>query len=172
MNKRSIAPEPSDAREIFNQACGAWQGAEIIGQKDLAVPIYGSALILSAFSVELFLKCLVIIDGSKKYKPTHLLNTLFDDLSHNRQAQISRAWEDTGRRKIQAVADNQGVDSDLRNLLSICAMAFRNIRYSFEGFRTAYYLWPLPPILYELICVERPEWAWARPADTLPKQPT
>jgi hypothetical protein len=91
------------------------------------------SMVLSAFTIELFLKCLLLLEG-KEIDPTHHLNVLWKKLSHKRKRRIEEAWDKEARPKIIQI--NQqfglGVPSDLPNALVRCGRAFEHIRYGYE----------------------------------------
>lgn len=52
-------------------------------------------MVLSAFAAELFLKCLLVLEGGTILS-THRLDVLFKRVSHKRQRKIQELWEADG----------------------------------------------------------------------------
>ena len=82
----------ADSQEIFNHACrflASDQFFRRIGKpgSGLEMTIAPPAMVLSAFAAELFLKCLLVLQGAG-VPTTHRLDTLFKRVSHKRQRRI------------------------------------------------------------------------------------
>jgi HEPN domain-containing protein len=118
------------------------------------------SMVLSAFAIELFLKCLLLLEG-KEIDRIHTLNVLYRRLSHNRKRRIEEVWEKEARPKVDMLNQQFGLGwpSDLPNALVTCARAFERMRYGYEYPDQPFYLGELPPILWRTILELRPEWA-------------
>ena len=118
------------------------------------------SMVLSAFAIELFLKCLLLLEG-KEVDRTHTLNALYQKLSHNRKRRIDEVWEKEARPKVDMLNRQFGFahPSDLPNALVTCAKAFEHMRYGYEDpDRQVFYLGELPTILRRTILDIRPDW--------------
>jgi hypothetical protein len=118
------------------------------------------SMVLSAFAIELFLKCLLLLEG-KEVDRIHTLNVLFRRLSHKQKRRIEEAWDKEARPKVDMLSKrfDLGHPSDLPNALVRCGRAFEHMRYAYEDpDRQVFYLGDLTPILWHIILELRPEW--------------
>lgn len=115
-------------------------------------------MVLSAFSCELLLKCLIAMQG-QPVEPTHRLDVLFRKLHPNTKRRIDALWEAECRPAADALCRQFGKPSDLPNALVMCGKAFENLRYAFEDpSKVVFYLGDLPRVLYNVILEMRPDW--------------
>jgi hypothetical protein len=129
-----MAPKPkqADALRIFDHAYRILS-AEIEmrnNPKDKEAAAKGS-IILSAFVLELLLKCLIVLDN-KIPGPTHSLSVLFRQLNHKHKRLIEAKWNNhpDGRAKITPFATHFKLPTDLPNAIVTCHRAFERMRYS------------------------------------------
>ena len=125
-----------------------------------------ASIILSAFVLELLLKCLIALD--KKIPPTtHSLSVLFRQLNHKHKRLIEAKWDadPSGRAKITPLARHLKLPTDLPNAIVTCHKAFERMRYFYEYDDGAYYyLQGLPPLIANVILDEiKPEWKSPHP---------
>jgi len=116
--------------------------------KRFAVPI-----ILAAFSIELYLKCLVVLDKGAIPPKLHELDKLFDDLETGTQSEIEFLW--AGHSAARNDADltayeartGQQLPRDLHELLKLGGRSFERMLYAYENshteslFALSYYRW-------------------------------
>jgi hypothetical protein len=120
-------------------------------------------IVLSAFTAELFLKCIILVEAGGTPR-THDLKELFDRLSEATRAQIENVWntEIAVRRKKEwdDLERFLKVARDLPSALAKGSNAFDRIRYSHEGNTDGvhYYLDDLPTLLERLILEMKPEY--------------
>ena len=173
-------PDKPTADGIFKQAESYFQAAhvlfmhatQLIGfQPQLIFP----STVCEAFSLELFLKCLMLVEGTQ-YKPGHDLEKLFDHLSVDSKAHI-RAHCERGLAQIQQMMNmahqqyqqtGKGMAEpppriDFEYALASSRRAFEAYRYVHEG-KSAMEPggnWLGKPILHSVrdrILILRPEW--------------
>jgi hypothetical protein len=106
-------------------------------------------IVISSFTSELFLKCLILLE-QRSPKGTHNLLTLYDQLTPEHQALVARHWDDMSLKWKNAIdADekvfNIKIPRDLKTALSDCGDAFKLIRYVYENPRKPlFYITHLP----------------------------
>ena len=89
----------------------------------------------ASFSLELYLKCLILIEGNT-YGKLHDLNKLFLKTKVDSQKKIRANYEPLKARKDAMFSAMKGVPTprtDFDFVLSASAKAFENFRYAFEG---------------------------------------
>jgi hypothetical protein len=159
-----------DPLNIFRQANCFYQALAILcnvepGNVQLAVTIGEPVMVVGAFTIELFFKCLVCIETGK-VPHSHNLRELFDQLSESTRARIQRTWDNdiAVHRKAEwdRVEAAIGIKAarDLPGALSAASKSFERIRYSYEG-NTAdvqYFLQDLPQLLRRVIVEIKPDW--------------
>ncbi len=125
----------------------------------LALP----AQVLSAFSCELFLKTLLILEGQQP-SDTHSLSGLYKRLGNKRKDRLSAMWDKAQVDKayfydaVEKVTGERPA-RDLRGALKTCGDAFISIRYHYEdGSKSRFYISDLPRILHDYILELKPEW--------------
>lgn len=115
-------------------------------------------LVLEAFSIELLLKTLLLIDG-KEVPPSHQLAILFRRLGPKLKRRIVDAWELRARPMLADLGPKLKLPTDLPNALVRCDRAFERLRYGYEDpERMVFYLGGLPPLLVDLVVELKPEW--------------
>jgi hypothetical protein len=159
--KRKKPSNPIDPKSVFQLACKfASTGMYVSERSNVQAAFMASpSMVLSSFATELFLKCLLLLEG-KEIDRIHTLNVLYRRLSHNRKRRIEEAWEKEARPKIDKLRQfGFAHPSDLPNALVTCARAFERLRYGYEDpDRQVFYLSDLPTILWRIILDIRPEW--------------
>jgi hypothetical protein len=134
-----------------------------------AQTIVTPTLVLSAFAAELFLKCLLLIEG-QKVEPIHRLDILFRRLSHKRKRRIEEMWNADARAKLEPIRTMKNVPTDLPNALVKCGKAFDQLRYFYEDPESViYYIGDFAWVLMRAIVEIKPEWA---PPEPPPIRPT
>jgi hypothetical protein len=116
------------------------------------------SMVISAFSIELFLKCILIIE--KQPAPLiHNLASLYKRISHKRKRRIDLLWEQHARPRLSHFATSENMPTDLGNALARCSTAFERLRYAYEDYaNVVYYLGDLPPILRNIVLEIHPDW--------------
>lgn len=127
----------------------------------LSVDLSRAAIVMSAFSSELFMKCLLLIEGSRSPK-IHDLDKLFGNLRKPTRRKIYDEWDkgDTAFEMILVVIEQQKgitLPRDLDSFLRMGAKTFSDLRYP-ERSETHFFLDRLPRILERVILGRRPEW--------------
>jgi len=121
------------------------------------------AIVLSAFSSELFMKCMLLLEGGKLER-THNLHCLFGKLTPSTQDKIAALWDAeiaTDKEQLDQLQAAAGVPvpRDLDGVLRACGDAFTAIRYEYEDpLRANFLMSELPPMLKEVVLVGRPDW--------------
>jgi hypothetical protein len=161
---------PIDALKIFEQAHGFYQALAILcnidpGNTALAVTIGEPVMVIGAFTIELFLKCLIYIESGSLPRREHDLKKLFDELSPEIQVRIEKEWEKIAEHHAEvwdSFEKSFGITMarDLRSALAAGGDAFRPIRYSYEGGNETlqFYLQDLPRALGRIVLELKPEW--------------
>jgi hypothetical protein len=164
-----MADEVDSPRKIAEQASRFLVANERLRRDDTmnekTLTVFGlPALVLSAFSCELFLKCILKIDG-QRVPPSHDLFTLFKRLREERQKRITAMWDAGSARRALSVrfaASELGLfkPQDLESSLKMSRNAFAQLRYIYEDreSKASYVLEDLPRILFVYIREMRPEW--------------
>jgi hypothetical protein len=113
-------------------------------------------IVLSAFASELFLKSLLLIEGSNEGWG-HGLFELFDKLSQEAKTDIEENWKAVlERKKDQGPFDPRS----LQELLKVGSKTFEVLRYAHEGVDgLQFHLSELPEALRTTIVARKPEWA-------------
>ena len=120
----------------------------------------------SAFSSELFLKCLYHIEKGHLPGGIHLLDRLFAKLTPATQRRLEQLWDEMAIQRKEILdnidrAEGRARPRDLRSNLAAGADGFRLIRYLYEGKggNFDFNLSDLPIILRHRILELKPEWA-------------
>jgi hypothetical protein len=87
-----------DPLKIFEQAHGFYQALAILcnvdaGNTQLGVTIGEPVMVTGAFTIELFLKCLICIETGSLPPREHNLRELFDQISPTIQTKIENEWK-------------------------------------------------------------------------------
>ena len=120
------------------------------------------ALVLSAFAAELYLKCLICIEGDS-VPPTHNLKNLFARLNGKTQRRLEEMWTASlpSREAMFEFAEREfgyTAARDLRSALADGGSAFEQLRYVHEGEpKTKYYLADFPRMIRKVIWEQRPD---------------
>jgi hypothetical protein len=119
-------------------------------------------IVLSAFASELFLKCLLLLEGTDLPK-MHGLHALFDLLAPDTKSRITALWDaDIEQKKDQwaAAQGDKPEPLDLPSALVGGGNAFAVLRYAHEGsVNLRFVLGDLPYVLRAAIIERKPEWA-------------
>jgi hypothetical protein len=129
------------------------------------------SMVISAFTIELFLKCILLLE-EQEVPDIHSLSGLFKRISHKRKRRIDELWERHARPFLAGFATSQGVPTDLSNALFQCSLAFQRLRYAYEtNFQgVKFYLGDLPRILRNVILEIKPEWGVPTTLPTYPNR--
>jgi HEPN domain-containing protein len=132
-----------------------------VQRKALVLP----GCVLSAFTSELLIKCLICIERGGKPPRGHDLLELFEKLSARTRKRLEAIWTDhlqLHRNKFEELQREVGLKlpSDLRSALALGGKAFELIRYLYEGLEEefAFYLGAMPDILGKVVLELRPDW--------------
>lgn len=133
-------------------------------------------MVLSAFASELFLKCLLVIEGKEipgwrnkasnpnaRPRDPHHLKNLFELLPRGTQFRVGDYWDfkvserHDQLREIE-IRDQVKIPRDLPTALAECGGAFVGLRYIYEDpSRTNFYITDLPDVLHDVV-LERTHW--------------
>lgn len=161
---------PIDPLKIFEQAHGFYQALAILcnvnpGNTQLAVTIGEPVMVIGAFTIELFFKCLICIETGSLPRREHNLGELFDKLGPSIQARVEKEWDKIAEHHTEVWdgferSFGTTMARDLRSALAVGGDAFRRIRYSCEGGNEGlqFYLQDLPRALGRIILELKPEW--------------
>lgn len=158
-----------DAKDVYRQAV-RFQLADFMIRKsavdetenvqnNLMMP----SMVLSAFSSELFLKCLLLLE-EKPSVETHRLNLLFGQLRDETKSIIRKQWSIAVATNERELIENEKklgitIPRDLDTALQDCGGAFVLLRYVYEAPNDAkFYIIDLPQVLREVIDQLTPEW--------------
>ena len=121
------------------------------------------AMVLSAFSAELFLKCLLILDGQRP-PDVHHLRTLFELLHPQRKVRIEELWDKSVAANVHEFENTERlldikIPRDLKTALSDCGNAFDGLRYVYEDpSKVKFYIIDFARIVRTVILEFRPDW--------------
>jgi hypothetical protein len=135
----------------------------------LAAQVVEPTMVLSAFTTELFLKCLVCLETSLTPQGHHLFE-LFEQITSATQAKIIHLWDtqivphrDPEWKFIESKKyhGDAKFSRDLPGALSDSSRAFEQIRYSYEpnSRQSDFNIIDLPRVLRRVILEMKPEWA-------------
>ena len=154
--------QPIEPEQIFNHAL-RFAGSDNYlrsgkGDNLFSMMVGHPSMVLSAFAIELLLKCLLVM--SKGDAPeTHHLGVLFRQLDHKHKRRIEELWNAGPRLKIQKWCKDLGHPDDLPNAINKCASAFEDLRYVYEDpGKALFYIADLPQLLIHFIVELRPTW--------------
>jgi len=169
------ALEGLDPLHIFLHGLGFHVAENALGKHvggpnvQLAAQLAEPVMVLSAFTTELFLKCLICLETTKTPQGHHLFE-LFEQLSPATQAKIVHLWDT----HIVPVRDpewtfiesqpgiGRKIHRDLPGALAASSRAFEKIRYGYEPKNrenSDFNVSDMPRILHRLILEMKPEWA-------------
>jgi hypothetical protein len=163
-----------DPLKIFEQAHGFYQALAILcniepEDTQLAVTIGEPVMVVGAFTIELFLKCLISLETGTLPTRVHHLKELFDKLTPATQIRIEAEWQKIAAHRSaewDGFENSLGIEiaRDLPSALAAGADAFQRIRYSYEGGNESlqFYLQDLPRALGRVILEAKPEWSGHR----------
>ncbi|CUU20835.1 hypothetical protein CDS [Bradyrhizobium sp.] len=120
-------------------------------------------IVMQAFSIELYIKCLICLEGHPIPRGHHLKN-LFDRLNGKTQKELSVLWtaDNESReafRKMLPAQFHSAVSDDVRQALSDGARAFEELRYAHEGEPACrFYIDTIPRMLRQIIWQRKPDW--------------
>lgn len=143
------------------------------GQKNphLMTVIASPHMVLSAFASELYLKCLLCVEGRATVPQTHNLKALFRDLSVLSRDRIEQLWNNYSNSPgVQSLwraiehTTNKKVPQEFSTHLALSSRAFDQLRYSHEDDSGTFLLGDLPEMLRSVILERRPLWATLRHA--------
>jgi hypothetical protein len=156
---------PINPKDVFNQAIAfafsdKWlrQSGTPTGVLQItAVP----SMVLSSFATELFLKCILLLDG-QDVPSTHRLDLLFRQLSNKRKKRISELWAEHVKANPHIYAHTAAprpIPDNLRDCLKECRDAFVLLRYAYEDRdKVIFYMGEFAYVLHAAIIEIKPEW--------------
>ncbi len=121
------------------------------------------AMVMSAFASELFLKCLLLLEGQTP-PDLHHLGSLYKRLHNKRKARIAQLWDAEVAAHANQFAENErrlgvSIPRDLKTALFDCGDAFEGLRYIYEDpLRVKFYIIHFAPILHRAVLEVRPDW--------------
>jgi hypothetical protein len=123
------------------------------------------ALMLSAFTSELYLKCLLCVE-SDSIPSTHNLKKLFELLKVPTRHEIDDLWDAHIHHpdllaiieKVRQMPKGKDIRLDLRYALDIGADSFMDLRYFYEKQESYYLLQDFPKLLKKAILKRFPSW--------------
>jgi hypothetical protein len=166
--------ENIDPHQIFMHARGFFIAEDALGSltarpnAQVAAHLVQPIMVLSAFTTELFLKCLICLETTKTPQGHHLFE-LFQQLKPDIQGKIIHLWDtlvipvrDPEWKLIETSRNFSAgrFKRDLPGALSDSSRAFEEIRYAYEpGSRNSNFnVIDLPRILHRVILEMKPEW--------------
>jgi HEPN domain-containing protein len=161
---------PLDAQRMYLHAWQFMMASEIVSSNEnkaahwAAQEMGNPIIVLSAFSSEIMLKSLVVLEG-KEFGETHRLDKLYKILSNSNQKKLCERWdarlnEEVIKTLFDAIENstNTPIQRDLPSVLYNCADAFKLVRYIYEGHEVRFFIYEFPRMVSELILTMRPEW--------------
>jgi hypothetical protein len=147
------------------------------GNKDpqLMSTIASPQMVLSAFAIELYFKCLLCIETGSAPQ-THNRKALFRELGPKTKARIEHLWSvhAVNLEELWAMMEKttgKPIPRDFSSLLDLSGRAFSEIRYVHEDPTGSFLVGDLPPVLRIVILERQPLWATLRhaPPTSLPR---
>jgi transcriptional regulator with XRE-family HTH domain len=166
INLPSDLPKPVKPKEVFRTAWGFSQTARILIEryrKQDGHHFIAPLAVNSALAVELYLKCLLLLEG-KSYAPVHDLKSLFDSVDTDDKERIKQFFtEDIARKEYikRIQASNPEMRYEVEPILEAANKAFEEWRYIFEEKDYTRYYYGLEEVreAVERIILEiKPEW--------------
>jgi hypothetical protein len=135
-----------------------------IHEQDIGVVSHPS-MVLSVFSSELYLKCLLCVEKDA-VPDTHNLKQLFEGLEVRTRHALDDRWDTDIRRpekqaileKVRALPKGKDIRLDLRYAIDVGANSFIRLRYFYEGLPVFFLLQDLPFVLRNCIIDQFPSW--------------
>jgi hypothetical protein len=176
---------PPDAKAVFDHALRFAVADDHLrrsaaGNATLANWVVMPSCVMAVFAAELFLKCIILIEGEAP-PDAHHLRKLFDLLSDDAKAQITKMWDhsmfirrkefEENERKLQPLMPGIKIPRDLLSALDDCGDTFKKMRYLYEDPNNIkFYIIDFPEILRRYVLKLKPAW---KPKWTDPRtQPT
>jgi HEPN domain-containing protein len=160
--------QPVDPRRVFasaehfNRSMGILR-SQMIGPEMVAV-IAQPVMAMSAFTSELYLKCLLCIQSGNVPRGHHLKN-LYSNLERSTRRRIEKRWDAyiPSQAEMYDFAEKElghPIPRDLESALKMGALSFEEMRYLFEEGATQaqFMLMDLPQILQSVVLEMKPEW--------------
>lgn len=162
--KTAIAP--LKAERVFQVGWGFSRTADIVSERyrhERGSDLLAALVVNSAFAVEVYLKCVLLVEG-KAAPREHSLKKLFADLDRTHQSRIKKLFDESvGRnryaKRIQAA--DPAFTYRLGAVLNATSDAFEEWRYLYEvrpKTRIFYGLAELKEAIERLIIELKPEW--------------
>jgi len=156
-----IAKAPPDPKAVFNHALRFMatdtELRKLIDKEpDLFQFFQFPGMVISAFASELYLKCLLLLDG-KGAITGHNLKTLYNKLSPDTKAKIEAEYATMMQITASEIAElekklRRTLPKDLNTALTDCGLAFEQMRYIYEQPKgAAFYITHLPLVLHKVI---------------------
>jgi hypothetical protein len=136
---------------------------EVLTAPEIGAYVMLPCIVMQAFCIELYIKCLICIEGHPVPRFHHLKN-LFDRLNGKTQKELAALWlaDNDSRdafRKMLPAKWHGAVSDDVRQALSDGSRAFDELRYAYEGEPTCrFYIDTMPRMLRQMIWKRKPEW--------------
>ena len=152
---------PVDAKDICRHAEAFHTGIVVLTHQanpEILSAVAYPSMVLSAFSAELWFKCIIFIEKNDLVRG-HLLFELFKELSPSSQSRLTELWTEwvSENPVIKRVVDInekelEPIALDFEKSLESGSDAFRELRYVYENKpRPPYVLFGLPLILRRLV---------------------
>jgi hypothetical protein len=131
-------------------------------------------MVLCAFAIELYLKCLLCIETGKVTKE-HDLKGLFLRLDSSTRKRLEDLWDESLRRPdkqrgldcIRGLPEGEQLQTDLLYVLGIGSHAFEELRYLYETKRSKFLLHDFPDMLHRVILEKFPDWGFVTPTKSV-----
>lgn len=136
---------------------------EVLTAPEIGAYVALPCVVMQAFCIELYVKCLICIEGHPAPRGHHLKN-LFDRLNGKTQKELAALWsadnESRNEFRVQLPPPwRDSVSDDVREALSQGARAFEELRYAYEGVPICrFYIDTMPRMLRRMIWQRKPEW--------------
>lgn len=158
--KSGSTRKPVDPQALFRHACMFVNSADFMKRSGAmkSVETGFPLLVLEAFSIELLLKCLLLLER-KEIPQSHRLAVLFRRIGSKTKRRIVDGWEAEARPMLTRFGREKNLPTDLPNALVQCDRAFEQLRYGYEDpAAMVFYLGGLPPILIDAVKSLKDDW--------------
>jgi HEPN domain-containing protein len=148
------------------------RGKDVLTGPEIGSYVVLPCVVMQAFSIELYLKCLIGLEGRPVPRGHHLRN-LFDRLNGKSQKELAALWlaDHDSREALRNVLPSKwrdAISDDVGQALSDGSRAFEELRYAYEREPVCrFYIDTLPRMLRGMIWARRPEWRGLGPAPGL-----
>ena len=146
---------------------------EVLTGPEVGAYVMLPCLVMEAFSVELYIKCLICLEDHPVPRFHHLKKPVRPAQRQNSKRTCRAVVADSDSRdafrEMLPAKWHGAVSDDVRQALSDGSRAFEELRYAYEGGPTCrFYIDTLPRMLRHMIWQRKPEWRGLGPGHSQP----